>query len=158
MGGWGEQRGAWLTELFQSSCSLGQRFRQRACAFLESSFSVQPHAYTAWVRIAFFIWDTHKSKIVLGKCAFRTRIHKEEVYGVSCRMEVASTASASSSGSDEVEKCLIFRAHSHRCRAHSHICMYLFVQAHTCECTHTYDTDHIWPYLLPCLSKFKFLL
>lgn len=66
-------------------------------------------------------------------------------------MEVVSKASASSSGSDEVEKHLIFRAHSH-------ICIYLFLYAHTCACTHTYYTDHIWPYLLPCLSKFKVLL
>lgn len=33
----GEQRGAWLTDLFQSSCSLGQGVRQLACAFFESS-------------------------------------------------------------------------------------------------------------------------
>lgn len=35
----GEQRGAWLTDLFQSSCSLGQGVRQLACAFFESSIS-----------------------------------------------------------------------------------------------------------------------
>lgn len=71
------------------------------------------------------------------------------MWGVSGRMEVVSTASASSSGSDEVEKCLIFRAHSH-------ICMYLFLHAHTCR--HTHGTDHTWPYSLLCISKCKFLL
>lgn len=69
MGGWGEQRGAWLTELFQSSCSLGQRVRQRACAFSESSISVQPHACAAWARVTFFIQDTHKAKTLLSNVA-----------------------------------------------------------------------------------------
>lgn len=103
----------------------------------------------AWVRGTFFAWDTHKAKIILGKCGFRTRIHTEEMYGASCRMQVVSTASARSSGSDKAEKCLIFRAHSHKC-------MHLFLHAHTHACTHTYDTDYIWLYLLPCLSKCKF--